>query len=126
MKTRAALTWRYIDPSWRGIPNLGDPDNPTGRHIHTWMGEFPTTTETVWDEVTDDALQPSNFICRIESWQETKVPASEGEWINFRIVTQARHPSARRYSTAKTLEAAMAQADRWARRRFYYRHEEAS
>jgi hypothetical protein len=118
LKTRAVLTWRYME-GFEGIPERG------ARFIHTWMGEFPTTTETVWDQVTDDQLQPSNFICRIESWQETNPPVNEGEWVNFRIVTQGRHPSARRYSTAKTLDAAKAKADRWARQRFYYQHQEA-
>ncbi len=119
-KTRAVLTWRYMDLPWKGVPNAA-----TGRYHHTWMGEFPTVTETVWDQVTDDQLQPSNFICRIESWQDSKAPAHEGDWVNFRIVTQGRHPSARRYGTEKTLEAAKAKADRWARQRFYYHHQEA-
>lgn len=109
-KTRAVVTWRHLGAH----PHQG-------RQLHTWMGEFPTVTETVWDQELDDQLQPSNFICRIESWQPTGSPATVGFW--FRLVKQGRHAGGRRYSTHKTLAIAQAYADRWARGRFYYQRD---
>jgi hypothetical protein len=80
-------------------------------------------TETVWDQELDDQFQPSNFVCRIESYQPTGSPATEGCW--FKLIKQGRHASGRRYSTHKNLAEAQWAADRWARGRFYYQHQEA-
>lgn len=109
-KTRAVLTWRYIGKVQK--------DHYTILPFrHTWLGSFPGP-DTVMDEVCGDQLQPSDFICTIESWQ--KEPTAVYEDAVFRLCTQARYSQSRRYSTHRSLAAARAWADRWARKRFYY------
>ncbi len=109
MKTRAVLAWRYLFKVQR--------DHSVLPFRHTWMGSFPGE-ETVMDEVMGDQVQPCNFISTIESWQVSPEPESED--CIFRLCTQARYSQARRYSTHRSLAAARAWADRWARKLFYY------